>query len=339
MTVLRTIKDTIKNILSPKAVVLMYHQVCKRESDPWQLAVSPENFDQQVEHLKQNFDVLPLDELVNAVRLKKLRHKTIAITLDDATIDNYFNARPRLKANDLPATFYSTTYAAQNPHSFWWEELETVILHSQSLPRELQLSIGGQNFSFRFEKDTVLTEPLKNEIRIWNADMTPCNERLQLFMMLWKACQPLNFREQKKLIEELKKWSGVGTSTLNSSNVMTVDQLCDLSRDPLFEVGAHTVHHAMLSRQEVEAQAYEIRESKVMLENWLNRSITGFAYPYGNYDSTTKILLRDAGFRYAVSTFNSPVTESSDLYELPRVQVKNWNGKEFESQLQKMLAS
>ncbi len=339
MTVLNTIKNTIKNLLSPKAIVLMYHQVCDRRSDPWELAVSPENFDQQLEYLRQNFNVLPLEELVNAVRQRKLQHKTIAITFDDATIDNYFNARPRLKSQGLPATFYSTTYATQSQHPFWWDELEEIILHTQSLPHELKLTGSGQDISFRFERDNELTEPLRNQIMAWHADMAPCNERLQLFMLLWKACQPLHFEQQKALVGELRKWAGVARSTANAPTVMTVDQLYDLSRDPLFEVGAHTVHHAMLAAREVEEQAYEIRESKVVLENWLNRSITGFAYPYGNYDSTTKILLRDAGFRYAVSTLSSTVTESNDLYELPRVQVKNWNGKEFESQLQKMLAS
>ena len=36
-----------------KALVLMYHRVCDIETDPWQLAVSPNNFESQIKALKK----------------------------------------------------------------------------------------------------------------------------------------------------------------------------------------------------------------------------------------------------------------------------------------------
>jgi hypothetical protein len=44
--------NRIKKYLSlsePKAIVLMYHRVCNIKTDPWQMAVSPNNFE---EHIK-----------------------------------------------------------------------------------------------------------------------------------------------------------------------------------------------------------------------------------------------------------------------------------------------
>ena len=337
---LNTIKNTIRNFLSPRAIIFMYHQVCQRRSDPWQLAVSPENFEQQLELLKRSYKVIPLEELVHVLKRKKLQNKMAAITFDDGSSDNYFNARPRLKAENLPATFYCTTHGpAETKHSYWWDELEALLLHTERLPRELGINIGGALIEFRFDRDATLTEPLRNQIKGWNADMHPCNERLQLFYLLWRVIQPLTFSQQLSILHQLKDWAELSELKQLSEPVMNVQQMNDLIRDPLFCIGAHTVHHPMLSVQDVEVQAFEVRESKQTLEQWLNRNIDGFAYPFGNYDSTTKALLRDAGFRYAVSTDNRPVTESEDFFELPRVHVKNWNKNEFESEINKMLAS
>ena len=118
---------------------------------------------------------------------------------------------------------------------------------------------------------------------------------------------------------------------------MSVREMQMLSENPLFTIGAHSVHHAMLSQQNAIDQAYEVRESKHQLEKWLGKPITGFAYPYGNYSSLTQTLLKEAGFRYAVSTEPKAVSTDDDLFALPRIQVKNWCVYEFASKLNEMV--
>jgi peptidoglycan/xylan/chitin deacetylase (PgdA/CDA1 family) len=337
MTVLSTIKNTIRNFIAPKAVILMYHQICERKSDPWQLAVTPEKFDEQLEMIKKDFEVVSVDEMVLAIKSRKLHNRMLSITFDDGFADNYINAKPRLKASSLPATFYCTTHTPNHREIFWWEELESLILQTETLPRSIDIKIGDEAVKFQFNRDAILTESLKNQIELWNAELPACNERTQLFFNLWKTIQPLGFDDQRQAVDHLKSWAGVSKQS-KCSAVMTVDQIAEMAKDPLFTIGGHTVHHVMLGAQEVESQAYEVRECKSVLENWVNTSVTGFAYPYGNYNSTTKILLRDAGFRYALSTESRTVSESDDLFNLPRVQVKNWNKKEFEINLHKIAA-
>ena len=57
--------------------------------DPYQLAVSPAHFAQQLEHLKHTCTVLPLIDLVDALRSKALPPRPVAITFDDGYVDNY----------------------------------------------------------------------------------------------------------------------------------------------------------------------------------------------------------------------------------------------------------
>jgi peptidoglycan/xylan/chitin deacetylase (PgdA/CDA1 family) len=68
----------------------------------------------------------------------------------------------------------------------------------------------------------------------------------------------------------------------------------------------------------------------------LGKNITGFAYPYGNYNELTKSLLQQEGYAYAVSTEEGCVTNDADRYSLPRIQVKNWDIDQFSEKIQQL---
>jgi peptidoglycan/xylan/chitin deacetylase (PgdA/CDA1 family) len=301
--------------------------VCERKSDPWELAVSPANFDEQLSFLKENFDVVTPDEIATAVSDKKSGSRKIAITFDDGFVDNYTNARPILESHQLPATFYMATQPLSTGGTYWWEDLEETILHTPKLPETLTLD-KPKNFKFKFYSDAELSSRLREEIRKWTADKPIVNERVSLFFELWSMIQPLSFHDQSEIIRGIKSWAGTLGAT-RRRQVMTVEELADMNSSPLFTIGAHTVHHAMLAKQDEKSQNFEVRQSKNVIEKMLGQKVDGFAYPYGNYDSVTMKLLKDAGFRYAVTTESRKVLASENVMALPRVQVKNWNKKEF----------
>ena len=62
--------------------------------------------------------------------------------------------------------------------------------------------------------------------------------------------------------------------------------------------------------------------------------VDGFAYPYGDVDTMTKELLRDAGFSWACSTRSGGVDRDRyDVYDLPRIQVLDWTSWDFKHAL------
>jgi hypothetical protein len=229
------------------------------------------------------------------------------------------------------------TDAMQNGKLYWWDELEILILQTPQLPRNLDLEINGGPFEFTFFTDDTLTQYLIRDINSWNASKAPTNERLSLFLQLWQTLQPLTYAQQMQVLGKIRQWAGVNEIESAHTQVMCVQELNDLSANSLFSIGAHTVHHAMLGQQEVEDQAFEVQESKKVIEGWLGKKVTGFAYPYGNYNSTTKLLLRDAGFRYAVSTESRGLTDRDDLFEMPRMQVKNWDAHELSTKINELM--
>jgi len=63
---------------------------------------------------------------------------------------------------------------------------------------------------------------------------------------------------------------------------LTKSQLLDLARDPLFEIGSHTVHHIDLGRQwDKRTLELEVEGDRQRLEDWIAEEVRWFAYPFG----------------------------------------------------------
>jgi peptidoglycan/xylan/chitin deacetylase (PgdA/CDA1 family) len=319
-----------------RAAILMYHQVCEKANDPWELAVHPNHFDQQLAYLKKTFNVVSISDLVEGVARNKMK-KTIAITFDDGFRDNYTNAAPLLDWHEAPATFYVPTTAVQKEEVYWWDSLQNIIYDSEVLPGHLEMAINEARVTFTFRSDRVQTPRIVNQTKAWNYNLPIPNERVSLYMLLWHHIKPLPYAQQNQVLEEVRNWSGSRNSNAGDSVTMSVREMQMLSQNPLFSIGAHSVHHAMLSQQAPEEQFFEIRESKWQIEKWLGKPVIGFAYPYGNYNHVTQQILKEAGFRYAVSTEPKAVTADDDPFALPRIQVKNWCVYEFASKINELV--
>ena len=87
----------INGLFSRKAIVLMYHRIAEVKFDPWQLSVTPANFEEQLSVLQNHFNVIPLNDLVSQVNNKKINKDCICITFDDGYTDNFLNALPLME--------------------------------------------------------------------------------------------------------------------------------------------------------------------------------------------------------------------------------------------------
>ena len=66
----------------------------------------------------------------------------------------------------------------------------------------------------------------------------------------------------------------------------------------------------------------------------LGYRITSFAYPYGSLSKRSVAIVRECGFDRACSTASMTVDPNSDRFQLPRIQVDDWNGEEFRRRLE-----
>lgn len=121
---------------------------------------------------------------------------------------------------------------------------------------------------------------------------------------------------------------------------LTEEELLELSREPLIEIGAHTLTHPNLANLPEKEQEKEIFEGKIKLEQIINMEISGFAYPFGgknSFNSKTINLVKKAGLEYACANIHERATNWSNIYALPRFVVRNWNIEEFKKEMGKWI--
>lgn len=113
-----------------------------------------------------------------------------------------------------------------------------------------------------------------------------------------------------------------------SRSALSWRQLQALKADG-FTIGSHTVMHSDLSKrgENEDEAAYlsrlrrEIFESKAVIDQRLNQDTFFFAYPYGRADATAMAMVRQAGYKMAVTVNRGGNPFFSDPYALQRDQV------------------
>ena len=88
-----------------------------------------------------------------------------------------------------------------------------------------------------------------------------------------------------------------------------------------FTIGAHTVDHVALAPQAPARATWEMKQSKLTLEELLGHSVLDFAYPYGSFNQYDMDQAKTLGFETAVSTMYGTVHSAGQLFLLSRQRI------------------
>ncbi|WEK19420.1 MAG: polysaccharide deacetylase family protein [Candidatus Pedobacter colombiensis] len=306
---LHSLLSKVKNKYTRRGVVLMYHRIANPISDPWDLAVSPENFEEHLKVLKA-YNVIPVNELPDILAKKnKMFSNTVVVTFDDGYRNNYLAGKPLLEKYNIPATFFIPTNSIGEQQEFWWDALERICLQSTNLPDKLILK-HPENISWDIGNSNNMVNPT------------------DLYFKLCAIVRKMPAGQHQTFIKVLETWAN---NTNNRSAYFTMDkkELLDLQSNKLFTIGAHTMTHPFLPNFSYDYQESEIQGGIAFLEELTNNPIKYLAYPHGGWDQNTLEILADSDVALAFTT--NPQHFKADTYNftIPRFQVGNWDGKTF----------
>ena len=284
-------------------IVLMYHRIGPDLSGGG-LAVSPSHFGEHLRALRSAFHPVSLAALVRSLGHGGLPPRSVAITFDDGYLDNLVEAKPLLEHWNVPATVFVVSGYVGSGKRFWWDELEEICLGS-NLPDELELDIGGR-------------------LRKWKS--APEQPR-DFFRGLREALGPLQGRERDEMLKQL--WHLCGRMPSDFRETLSADELRQLAKGGLVEIGAHTVTHPSLTDVPSSRQVNEIRSSRLQLTEFLDQDVRLFSYPFGAYDATVASSARAAEVSCACTTIGDAVDASTDPYRLPRLHVDDCSPDEL----------
>jgi peptidoglycan/xylan/chitin deacetylase (PgdA/CDA1 family) len=109
----------------------------------------------------------------------------------------------------------------------------------------------------------------------------------------------------------------------------TWEQVRALS-DQGWEIGLHSHSHHDLTALPLNDVIQDLTEGRRILENALDREVTSFAYPYGEFSAEVASAVADAGFHVAVTLGSRLATPGAPRFALERVPVmRNTNMASF----------
>ena len=302
------------------------------DSDPFSLCVSPRHFAEHMEVVREQARAITLRQLTDRRRDDRIPDRSVVITFDDGYVDNLRSARPLLETHGFPATVFVATGYLGQPREFWWDELQRILLEPGVLPESLVLSIQGTRHQWDLGESARYTDAEFRRYRHWRAGADPPTQRHSLYFAVWKLLQMLPETDRRCALDELAAWSG-STEPRESNRCLTPEELTELGKGGLIEIGAHTVSHPPLRELPPELQRIEIIQSKQALEHVLGSPVSSFAYPFGAFSGETVAIVGSSGFDRACSTHPRAVKRGEDRYRMPRFQVDDWDGEEFARRL------
>jgi peptidoglycan/xylan/chitin deacetylase (PgdA/CDA1 family) len=257
----------------------------------------------------------------------------VAITFDDGYIDNLRNAKPLLEQYQARATVFVATGYVGKLRGFWWDQLERLFLQPSVLPSKLSLTFCDETREWELGEASRFSIVDRARHCDWNVthqtDPTP---RHRIYRELCAILRPLQGHVREAILEDLRAWANCEEFGWESHRALTRDEVRHLGSGGCVEVGAHSVSHDVLASLAAGAQQAEISGSRTQLEELLAKPVESFAYPYGtrsDYTSETTELVRGAGFRLACSNFPALVRSGTDIFQLPRFIVRDWDQQQF----------
>jgi len=275
-------------------------------------------------------------DLQRGLRTGRMPRRAVVITFDDGYSDNLHEAKPLLERYDAPATVFITTGKIDGLSEFWWDELEALVLQSPALPNPLTLRVSNKLHSWEWDarqSDCSVGESDRRWNVAMNGSPTP---RHRLYRELAVALREVDETVRESVLQHLSRMAGVPRHVRPTHRTLRPEELILLATGGLVEVGAHSATHSVLALQPHDVQRQEVVGSKTRLEEILGKPVLTFAYPFGtqtDYTPETVAIVRQAGFDCACSNFGGIVGRNSDLFQLPRALVRDWDGDAFAQRL------
>jgi len=107
--------------------------------------------------------------------------------------------------------------------------------------------------------------------------------------------------------------------------MMTKEMIKEMS-DYGIVFGGHTRYHVDLKNTSKEKLADEIAGCKNDVEEITGKPALSFAYPFGAHNEETLQAVRDAGYKYGITTIFGPTNWKEDLMRIRRIEIRPKDG-------------
>jgi peptidoglycan/xylan/chitin deacetylase (PgdA/CDA1 family) len=262
--------------------------------------VTTASFEKQIVLLRDRFEVVFLEDLVEKLLNGENIGGLCAITFDDGWRDNYTDAFPVLEKYRVPATIFLATGFVGTDRMFWPEEIGYYLDRNNvkspefdDAPPSLVRLLVEISKHHRCKRETFLDRSI--EIL---KEYSP-NEREEI----------LGYFRSMLMIEPLPR------------QMLSWDEAREMFASGLVRFGAHTVNHEILDKVPEQEARDEVSKCREEIDHRLGGQVRAFAYPNGNHCESIRNILVENGFNIAVTTQKGFMDHGMPLMEIPRIAI------------------
>lgn len=297
---------------SKKNIIINFHGVTNIKGNRFNNRhIDASEFEKIIIYLKKNFNVVPLKEIFEIYRTKKVTSKrTIALTFDDGYINNFTVALPILKKHNVPATFYLISEGLVNKDFYVWPDVIDLI--QKNSKEDLVLSFGTFKFpNFYCE-----------ELKLSLVDlMKKSAEKREAYLNEIKTKYPVYLTDAAKFPELIK--------------LITKEEIASYKNETIIEYGSHTHLHYNLEHLNESTSYEEVNRSKQLIEDSIGKPIISLAFPDGSYNASTIANCKKAGYENVTAVSYKLNEINTDPYILSRFTISN--STTFESNILRLV--
>jgi peptidoglycan/xylan/chitin deacetylase (PgdA/CDA1 family) len=316
--VARRARDAARRVerrLPGRAAVLAYHRVAAVDLDPWELAVAPPHFVEQLAVLRRRGAVRRLGDLLAepaTARVRRARPQ-FAITFDDGYVDNLTAAVPILEDADAPATVFIAPGLLGRP-SYWWDVLAELVLGTDVEPAAVLAAaracdiVEDDSPAAHVTDGRAVHDLLHGRLIVRHVDAIEAD------------------------LDRLATALGVD-QPVPTGRPMTQDELAQLAAHPLVDIGVHTMTHPRLPDLPAATAREELDECRRRLDALLGPDQRLLAYPYGSSSPGVVAIADELGFTHAVTTSSRWLRRRGDGLTAPRLHPRDVDGATFDEWL------
>ncbi len=287
--------------------ILTMHHVRPRRSGAFQpnriLEIEAEFLDSVIAHFRRRgIDLVSMDEVRKRILNREFDRKFVALTFDDAYLDNLECALPVLKKHGASFTLYVATSFPDRLGELWWVSLERVIAKTDRLVIEM----GGLSRFFNVSHPADKLSAF-NEVYWW---LRGFEDEEQLRQTVRDLCARYGVDPKAACRDLCMDWGAIGK----------------MAAEPLCTIGAHTINHPILKKWPTEKVRIEMERSVQVIADALGKRPEHFAYPFGDQtaaDTREFQIAKELGFKTAVTTRPDVLREEhrDHLLALPRISL------------------
>lgn len=308
-----------------KLFIVMYHYTRDliHSRYPEIRGIDVKLFKQQLEFFKENFKVVRMEEVIEAIKKEyPLPEKAILLTFDDGYIDNYTFGLPLLEEFGFQGSFFIpgktfTTHQLLDVNKIHY------ILASADI-NKLVLDVKEKLDYYRGnEYDYPATEELWNQ---YATDERFDGKETIFVKRILQTVLPERLRNQISS-DLFEKYVGVSEEQLAYELYMTSDQIRTLKRHGMF-IGVHGYDHYWLGNLSTKHMKEDITKALEIMDEFIDSKEWVMNYPYGSFNDDVLKFIGENGACLGLTTEVRVAELGIDpVLQLPRLDCNDFPPK------------